>query len=216
MISQSKTSQTTHEGWWTLLTKLIWVFYWNIFLPTDRFLKWSVETVLQQVSGWKMAFIFISHTKSELFLVRMLLFCGAWRMCVCSSQRFSVGLPCSCWQHLTALDGVAVVVVGGASEWEGVTAVKHLSGSLPPLLFKCRHAFAHKDTNAHTHVGMCRATFSDDIREVNTAAAGNPHQHTPTHGCLQDIWEASPLLLGPLLHPCWCAHVPSCCTVRRW
>lgn len=39
---------------------------------------------------------------------------------------------------------------GGASEWEGVTAVKHLSGSLPPLLFKCRHAFAHKDAHTRT------------------------------------------------------------------
>lgn len=54
-------------------------------------------------------------------------------------------------------------------------------------------------TQTHTHVGMCCATFSDDIRGVNTAAAGNPHQRTPTHRCLQDIWEASPLLLGPLL-----------------
>lgn len=81
----------------------------------------------------------------------------------------------------------------GVSEW-GVTAV---SGSLPPLLFKSKHAFAHKDT--HRHVGMCCATFSGDIRGVNAATAGKPQQHTQAHRCLQDMWEASRLLLSPLL-----------------
>lgn len=72
--------------------------------------------------------------------------------------------------------------------WVRVTAVKHLSGSLPPLLFKSRHAFAHKDTRRH--MGMCCETFSGDIRRGNAAAAGN--QHTPTHTGAFRIFEDLP------------------------
>lgn len=139
------------------------------------------------------------------------LFRGACRMCVCSSQRFSVCPPCSCWQHLRALDEVGA---GGGSEWDGVTAVKHLSRSLPPLLFKSRHAFAHKDT--HRHVGMCCATLSEHSRSRKTHT--NTHKHTGVFRTVEKLLLYSSVLscsYHSRSHLCWCGRVPSCCTVRR-
>lgn len=192
---------TTHWSW--LSVSGVSCSFFPMFLHLMHFfsplLIWW-ERVMCRNSGaadlkW-LAFIFKFHPKSGLFLICILFWIRA-----CLSPHFSVG-PCAPADSIWSLE-LGVGGWGGSqkemfSEWEGVTAGKHLSGSLPPLLFKSRHAFAHKGTCRH--MGMCCETFSGDIRRGNAAAAGNQHTntHQHTHRCLQDIW-GSPLLLSPLL-----------------
>lgn len=163
-------------------------------------------------SKW-LAFVFKFHPKSGLFLICILFWIRA-----CLSQHFSVG-------PRAPADSIWSLELGGGgsqietfSEW-GVTAVKHLSGSLPPLLFKSRHAFAHKDTRRH--MGMCCETFSGDIRRGNAVAAGNQHtnthQHTHTqvpsgHLRISPTPQSSPLVIAVWVLP---GQAPSCRTVRR-